>query len=207
MYGLAPAVTSLSTEQIDGLLQLHADQNAKLAGRQSDAPPADTHDAGERLAIAKRLRRVARLAGIETALPQDNATAYGAAATCLGMIAEALERAQKQSPHEQATVTAAKLTAAEIEAGMQAFIASGCEITFGPSGLQAIFDAVARVRGLQPSDARRVLWGRLQERANGEYRAIKLGRLATSDASWGWRATPIYVEARTPAEFARQASR
>jgi hypothetical protein len=53
-----------------------------------------------------------------------------------------------------------------------------------------------------PPEDGRVLWGRLEERPNGEYRIVKLGDFASADATWGWRSTQIFVEAKTPDEIA-----
>ena len=40
----------------------------------------------------------------------------------------------------------------------------------------------------------RKLWGRLHERQDGSYKAVKIGALSNSDASWNWRVTDIYVD-------------
>lgn len=50
------------------------------------------HEQSDRAGVVARVRRIANLAGIPTALPKDDETVYGALFTCLGMIAGALER-------------------------------------------------------------------------------------------------------------------
>ena len=38
------------------------------------------------------------------------------------------------------------------------------------------------------------LWGRLHERQDGSYKAVRIGALSNSDASWNWRVTDLYVD-------------
>ena len=59
---------------------------------------APRHSKADRDGIVARVRRIARLAGIPTALPEDDSTVYGALFTCLGMIAGKMERDMAEKP-------------------------------------------------------------------------------------------------------------
>lgn len=60
-------------------------------------PEAFSHDATERDVICKRMRRVARAAGVEAAMPEDDML-YACIGTLLGTIAGALERVAERPP-------------------------------------------------------------------------------------------------------------
>ncbi len=57
------------------------------------------HDATERYVICKRMRRLARAAGVESAMPDDD-TLYACIGTMLGTIAGAIERSAQRAPAE-----------------------------------------------------------------------------------------------------------
>jgi len=40
----------------------------------------------------------------------------------------------------------------------------------------------------------RKLWGRLHEREDGTYKAVRIGSLSSADASWNWRVTEFFVD-------------
>ncbi len=90
--GLAFNVKGLKFDE-HALVRIGGAIEALAASETAAQATGEAHDAADRDCIVKRVRRLATLAGIPTALPEDDATVYGALFTCLGMIASKLERA------------------------------------------------------------------------------------------------------------------
>ncbi|KQZ46358.1 hypothetical protein [Massilia sp. Root1485] len=86
----------LSREAFDDAVSLYLTGTSK-----GQSPAASEADASELLFNATRLRNVARLVGLESAVPQDDATLDGARGSVLGMIAGKLHTASATSATDE----------------------------------------------------------------------------------------------------------